>query len=100
MRIWLDDIRTPPPGWTWAQTYDEAVTLLERGEAEAISLDHDLGDQNPDGRERTGYDVLLYIVQLKMDGRPVPDDVRIHSANPVGVTRMEGVIARYLEEGS
>jgi hypothetical protein len=96
MRIWLDDIRTPPEGWTWAQTYDEAVGLLERGEAEAISLDHDLGDENPNGHERTGYDVLLYLVQMKMDGRPVPGEVRVHSANPVGVARMEGVIDRYL----
>lgn len=96
MHIWLDDIRPAPEGWTWAKTYEEAMDLLDRGTAEAISLDHDLADAAPDGRERTGYDVLLQIVQRKIDGFPVPADVRVHSANPVGRARMLGTIERYL----
>ncbi|MBK1666732.1 hypothetical protein CKO28_01560 [Rhodovibrio sodomensis] len=96
LKIWLDDVRRPPEGWTWAQTHEEAIDLLEGREVTAISLDHDLGDQAPDGRERTGYDVLLHIVQRFMDDLPVPQEVYVHSANPVGVARMEGVIARYL----
>ena len=98
MQIWLDDVRPAPKDWTWAQTHDAAVALLERESVSAISLDHDLGDAAPDGRERTGYDVLLHIVQMKMDGRAVPADVRIHSANPVGRARMQGVIDRYLTD--
>jgi len=56
------------------------------GEAvEALSLDHDLGD-GP-----TGYDLLKTVEQYRV---PLPLDVRIHSANPVGRESMEAVLAR------
>lgn len=41
-------------------TLGAAITLLETGDVELISLDHDLGhDEN--GDEMTGYQVLLWI---------------------------------------
>lgn len=97
-KLWIDDIR-PSPDETWdiATTYNEAIDKLTKFKYRLVSFDHDLGDfQN--GREMTGYDILLWIVEQKMNGRPVPQQYNIHSANPVGRDRMKGVIERYLQQ--
>jgi hypothetical protein len=46
----------------------------------------------------TGYEVALHLAQRAFEGKPVPDLVRVHSANPVGRERIEGVIRRYLPD--
>lgn len=53
MKIWVDDIRTPPDEtWIWSKTSAEAINLLTQFkysysipnvQPEVISLDHDLG---------------------------------------------------------
>jgi hypothetical protein len=47
VRLWHDDVRPAPPGWTWARTNDEAKRLLATGEVTEASLDHDLGYEGP-----------------------------------------------------
>lgn len=94
MKIWLDDLRPAPEGWTWIKTVAEAIHLLETETVEEISLDHDLGDRGEP--EQTGYDVTLHMAARAFEGKSVPGLVRIHSANSVGCERMEGVIRRYL----
>lgn len=89
MKIWLDDERPMPSGFDYhARTAQEAIELLEAGGVTAISLDHDLGDE----QNGTGYDVACYIEQAAYDGTLAPIEVRIHSANPVGRARMEQAI--------
>jgi hypothetical protein len=99
MKLYIDDIRPlPDDSWTLARTYDEAISLIEQhGDAiEVVSFDHDLGDWGNGPVERTGYTAVLHVVQMKMDGKPIPKSFRVHSANPVGCERMLGVINRYL----
>jgi hypothetical protein len=49
VKLWLDDIRPAPNGWTWCQSVSEAIVtigimVIEGGQPfEAASLDHDLG---------------------------------------------------------
>ena len=43
MRLWLDDLRTTPPGWTHACTAQEAEELALHNDIEDMSLDYDLG---------------------------------------------------------
>ena len=43
MKVYLDDLRTPPDGWVLVQWPEEAIELLETGEVTELSLDHDLG---------------------------------------------------------
>ncbi len=31
-RLWVDDLRPAPDGWTWAKSSSEAIALLEAGE--------------------------------------------------------------------
>jgi len=101
MRIWVDDIRTPPDDdgfWWWCKNSSEAIRLLVNakfatdrgwvGSDDAISvmsLDHDLG----------GDDTSRRIVLWMCENEFWPEEVRVHSANPVGVEWLEGMIERY-----
>ena len=94
MKVWLDDLREAPPGWVRVRTPEVAIGLLETGDVTEISLDHDLGLVDGE-RERTGYDVLLWLEREVAEGRwvfPLPQ-ISVHSANPVGRKRMEQAIA-------
>lgn len=93
MKVWLDDVREAPDGWVHVKTPEEAIELLRSGEVEEINLDHDLGLATPES-ERTGYDVLAWLEEALATGiwkHPVPV-IRIHSANPVGWSRMQQAI--------
>src|SRR5258706_4106998 len=57
-RVWLDDVRDAPEGWTRACTAPDAIPLLEASGVVDISLDHDLGDEATCG---TGYAVACWI---------------------------------------
>ncbi len=88
MKIYLDDERETPDGWIRVYWPDEAIELLKSGEVTAVSLDHDLGDDE----RGTGYDVLLWIEeQVAVHGFPVPE-MRVHSANSAARKRMESAI--------
>jgi len=97
MKIWVDDIRTPPmgkndlfPKWLWMKNSEHTIELLSwvkvRGfVVEIMSLDHDLG----------GDDTTRPIVLWCCENDFWPVEVRVHSANPVGVEWLEGMIKRY-----
>lgn len=95
MKVWLDDERPAPPGWTRARTPNDVVALILAeepfGGVEEISLDHDLGDDDGAG---TGYDVLVWIERELHAGylARVPR-LYVHSANPPARKRMEAAIA-------
>ncbi len=95
MKLFLDDERKPPPGWTQVRWPDEAIELLQAGAVTHLSLDHDLGDD----QRGTGYDVLLWIEeQVALSGFIPPAIIEVHSANPAGRKRMlaaiEAIISR------
>ena len=90
VKLWLDDIRPAPDGWTWAHNAEEAVSFLARGVVEVASLDHDLGD----AVAQTGYDVLVWVERAVAADAwygPLPRFL-VHSANPVGRDRMQAAI--------
>jgi hypothetical protein len=88
-RVWLDDVRDTPAGWTRAYTAGEALALLAAGGVCEISLDHDLGDEATCG---TGHDVVCWIEeQVALYGFE-PPAMHIHSANSVGRQRMQRAI--------
>jgi hypothetical protein len=92
VKVWLDDQRSAPEGWVHVRTPEEAIELLRGGEVEELSLDHDLG-LDVGARERTGYDVLLWLEAEVAAGRARPPAVmRVHSGNVGAVTRMEQAI--------
>lgn len=86
MKVYLDDERTPPEGWTLVGTPAEVITLLEQGVVEELSLDHDLGDDDGIG---TGYDVLLWIEeQVATTDYAPPRVIQVHSANESAKEKM------------
>lgn len=93
MRLWLDDVRPCPSGeWQGFQSVEALLLFLATvtlEEVEEISLDHDLGDFTPQGGE--GYQAVLWMAS---EGK-WPKRLTVHSANPVGVERMLGVVDRY-----
>jgi len=89
MKLWLDDLRTPPDeSWTWVKTSQEAMEMLDTGSIVEISLDHDLGSDL-----WNGYTVACHIENLAHHAGIKPPKWKIHSANPVGAEN----IARALE---
>lgn len=114
MKVWLDDLRTEPPGWTRARTMGEAQDLLLTHIVEEMSLDHDLGTEPPcDACEEdsqcqsapdecrcdchrqiapTGYDLVKWMAQNDKWPRKKP---KVHSQNPVGRANIQSVIDRY-----
>ncbi|MFL9913950.1 hypothetical protein PQR75_00780 [Paraburkholderia fungorum] len=90
MKVFLDDERVTPEGWTRVYWPIEAIRLLESGVVEEISLDHDLGD---DARG-TGYDVILWIEEAVALRAFQPPRIYVHSANSSARNKMEaGVLA-------
>jgi hypothetical protein len=87
MKLWLDDVRPVPDGWTWAKTVEEAVSLMESADVEEASLDHDLGE----GFEE-GHRLVLWMVEN--DTWP-SEALSVHSSNPPGAERMCAIIERY-----
>lgn len=88
--VWLDDERKRPLEFdVWVKTADAAIAELEAGGVTTISLDHDLAWEHyetaceayrDDGsldrsrfRERTGYDVVLWMAEHNV-WPALPDD--------------------------
>jgi hypothetical protein len=97
MRVFLDDERMPdgvpglpePEAWVIVRSAIQCIALLETGEVVAVSLDHDLGADVP-----TGYDVACWLEMAHAEGRQVPAQLYVHTANPVGRGRMLAALRR------
>lgn len=85
LKLYLDDERDTPEGWTRVYWPDEAIEYLKLGNVEEISLDHDLGDD----KRGTGYDVILWIEEQVITNKFKPPKIRIHTANSSARERME-----------
>ena len=89
MKIYLDDERQTPEGWTHCFWPNEVIELLKNNKVTHVSLDHDLGDD----KRGTGYDVLKWIEeQVFTVDDYYPPNLNIHSANPAARKRMEEAI--------
>ena len=85
MKVYLDDERETPEGWTRVYWPDEAIELLKTGQVIEISLDHDLGDDE----RGTGYDVVKWIEEQVVTNNFIPPVIRVHSANISARQKME-----------
>lgn len=99
--LYIDDLRPVPDDcekWTWttARSFHEAIVKLELIDFDMVSFDHDIASFYG-YKEMTGYDIVLWIAFRKEEGiHHVPSHYAVHSANPVGVAAIQGVIDRYL----
>jgi hypothetical protein len=88
LKVFLDDERDAPEGWTFVNTPDMVIALLETGMVSHLSLDHDLGDDEGIG---TGYDVVLWIEEQVFNGEKFEnlETITVHSANASAKIKME-----------
>lgn len=96
IKFYLDDIRDCPIGWVCKRNFHEAITYLDANLSHItdISLDHDIASFYGN-KEMTGYDVLMWLLEQKLSGREVTNNIKVHSANPVGAERMNDVINKH-----
>lgn len=109
MKLWVDDIRPAPEGWTKVETISEAISALDRfchkdfnnPGITHVSLDHDISIPFSLADSQTGKQiyklnvpspdtfrvVAKYMVQMLSGTNPSlnPDVVvTTHSSNPIG----------------
>lgn len=85
MKIFLDDIRKAPEGYTLCSSPGEVIKLLKtRKDIKEVSLDHDLGEDEP----RTGFDVLVWIEEQVICNHYKPPYLKTHTTDPLAIMRM------------
>ncbi len=92
IKIWVDDVRPAPEGYTWCKSVMSAKTRIQVAEylnvsIELIDIDHDAGDYAV-----YGGDYIKLLDWLEETGRNYR--VRIHSMNSVGVANMRRIIKK------
>ena len=90
--LWIDDLREPPDSsWTVARNSETALLYLDgirndpSIELEAISFDHDLGQDD------TTRPVMMWLCENEF----WPNKVLFHTMNPIGRVWLEGTAKRY-----
>lgn len=89
MKIFLDDVRDIPAGWTGARSVNEFRRIINeansRGEEiESISFDHDLGENAEDG-----YDAVKWLAENYPQYIVENTVIKSHSDNPAGRENIE-----------
>jgi len=90
MKVYLDDERETPEGWTRTYTVEETIDLLKTEEVTDLSLDNDLGEGLQEG-----YRVLDWMeAEVIGKGFKPPENIQVHSGNPVRKIYMRNLINR------
>jgi hypothetical protein len=92
--LFLDDVRDPTPGLVnvlLVRNVQEAKTavLIKYGVPDVLSLDHDLGENEP-----TAMEFLHWLIERHLDGHLDLNAVKavtVHSANPVGAENLRAL---------
>lgn len=92
MKLWIDDLRPAPPGYTELKSVKDAKACIVQCEyfdlqIEVVDIDHDAGDY-----AARGGDYIKLLDWFEETGRSYP--IHIHSMNPVGVQNMRNIIRR------
>lgn len=94
--LFLDDIRTPPNGWTLVRDAVSFIHMVKNeGPWDVLSLDHDLGEGPSTGYGKApsfdGTYVADWLVRNNFGGN-TPKVIYIHSSNPAGADRMYKIL--------
>jgi hypothetical protein len=95
MKVYLDDAKpldtehSADDGWVRVMSVKEVITLLQTGMVTDLSLDNDLGDQDPFNE---GWRILEWIQRHIEDGFIPPKIIKVHTSNVVRRPQMEAMI--------
>ena len=95
MKLYLDDLRDHPEGWTRAYTAHQAISHLQSGDYDFASLDHDLDAYYYTSYHEgtyTGFHVVKYMAEHDIWPHL---GVRIHTDNDWGRNNMQELIETY-----
>lgn len=85
MKLFVDDVRACPNGWTLARTVTEAIRYLHTQDIKEVSLDHDIACRLVTGQEHTSNEtyepVARYIFMLNAYALDEDIKIRIHTSN-------------------
>lgn len=90
IHLYLDDYRTCPEGFTLARTAEDCILLLQTSQVGMLSLDYDLGWNEP-----TGYEVAAWIA----DNGKYPQEIYLHTSSSEGKQQMYKRLSDALPEG-
>lgn len=95
VKLYIDDIRVPKTDGNWIilRTSDEAIEYVKKhGLPNFVSLDHDLGGDD------TVMIFLKWLIEYDLDNDiiPIEFEYNVHSANPVGILNITGLLDNYL----
>lgn len=98
VRLFIDDIRDAPPGWTVVRNSRTAHIMIDglrqQGiKIDAISFDHDIPCN---GVHETSRSIMLYLAEHDY----WPESVYVHSMNPVGRSWLEETVQHYAPPGT
>lgn len=79
INVYLDDVRPCPRGFVAARSAEECLLLLSDCEVDVLSLDFELGYNQPNG---------LSVVQGMIAGGFYPREVYVHSSSLMGRAQM------------
>lgn len=92
MKLYMDDERVTPDGWTRTYDIEETKKLLKTRQVTHLSLDNDLGSLDP---KTEGYNVLDWLEEEVYNDPTFPVPIcTVHSANSSRVRYMNQVIAK------
>lgn len=90
MKIYMDDERPTPEGWTRTYNVEDTLRMLGTCKVTHLSLDNDLGEGLPEG-----YTVLDRLEEWVYDDPTFPIPIiTIHSANAGRTPSMRQVAAK------
>ncbi len=102
-RLWIDDIRPDPEGWTLAKNISEAIKAIEMFNPTEISLDHDISHPVKVGKVSRPYPcdecfcavarfIVYFYRTLSKVGEDVKPQITIHTANPEGAKDLQAIL--------
>ena len=92
MKLYVDDLRAIPPGWTGARTVADAIALLDGENVEEVSLDYVIGDSF----DENFAPVARHIAAMPPARRP--RTVRLHTSSAAGARALESILRGAVEQ--
>lgn len=108
MKLFVDDLRPAPDGWTLANTIIGAITAIKQFDPEVISLDHDIchhiitvflnNGNKSDQRQpdmvacAENFTAVAEYLVVKYKGQKHKPKIFIHTMNPVGAEKLKGIL--------
>lgn len=92
MKLFVDDMRACPEGWTPAKSVTEAIRILATMDVEEVSLDHDIACRLVNGQEHSSNETFEPVAWFLALADSDTIKVRIHTSNVAAGRRMAQIM--------